>query len=84
MFPPHVSADDTRSTVAAYFGETYRHDDGTTHLTGLLPARYRVEWFDPREGRFTGERIETPHDGSLTVLKPPSTDADWMLLVRKA
>jgi len=84
MYPPHVSADDARSTVVAYFGETYRHDESTTYLAELPPASYKVDWFDPREGRFHDQGEMVALDGTLIVPEPPSEDADWVLLVRES
>lgn len=80
-YPPVVTADDDRRTVVAYFGETYRNDEGAPTLGELASARYRMRWFDPRTGswRLIGEDL-VPVDGRLTVPGKPDPATDWVLV----
>jgi hypothetical protein len=81
FYPPAVSADEDRRTVVAYFGETYRSDEGTPVLTGLLARPYRLRWCDPRTGLFTLiADAAIPNHGSLPVPPKPTADADWLLV----
>ncbi|MEN2739641.1 DUF4038 domain-containing protein [Microbacterium sp. X-17] len=78
---PFVSADENRLTVVAYFGETYRHDEGNAQITGLPQTAFTLGWFDPRTGESWVVSIgNSPNQGTLEIPKPPA-DGDWLFLL---
>ncbi|HWH98445.1 MAG TPA: DUF4038 domain-containing protein [Pseudolysinimonas sp.] len=83
FYPPVVSADEERRTVVAYFGETYRSEEGAPAFVGLLDILYRMWWFDPRTGATlpAGERLE-PREGRLDLPAKPTPDDDWVLVAQ--
>jgi hypothetical protein len=80
LYRPDVTADADRRTVVAFLAETYRRGGGNASLVGLAETAYRLQWFDPRTGRFrlVADRA-LPVDGALSVPDKPD-DADWLFL----
>lgn len=81
FYPPHVTADDRRSTVVVFFGENYRRGASQAHVLGVRDARYTVRWFDPRIGTWREASSAVPVAGRLDVPDKPD-DRDWLLLLQ--
>lgn len=78
FYPPRVSADRERRHVVVYYGETHR-DGGEEYLSGLLPTRYALRWYDPRSGTWTQEDEGRAHEGRLRLPAQPDPTLDWVL-----
>jgi hypothetical protein len=84
FYRPEVTADSARLTVLAYFGETYRNDEGVASLTGLPASSYLLRWFDPRLGEWLPALTSQTVDGRLALPPTPREGSDWMLAVTAA
>lgn len=82
LYYPLVTADDGARTVVVYFSETYRRGGGPAALVGLEAGAYRLQWFNPRTGRYSMvEDHAVPTDGRLVLPDKPD-GSDWVLLAR--
>ena len=80
FFLPSVSSNRLRTTVVAYFGETYRNGGGAARLTHLAERPYELRWFDPRCGDYSAaESSVVPTHGMLAIPDKPD-DGDWIRL----
>lgn len=52
--------------------------------TAKLPAgRYRMQWYNPRTGAFTGKKVRIKSDGEVLLTPPADQSADWAVLFTK-
>ena len=83
FYRPAVSADPSRRTIVAYFGETYRNDGGRSSFTGVDAGAYRLRWFDPRTGEWTDADTASVEEGALDLPPLPHDGADWVLVATR-
>lgn len=82
FYRPLVTADETRRTLVAYFGETYRNDEGTASLGRVADAGYALRWFDPRAGEWHDAGAVRAERGSIPLPALPYDGADWLLVAQ--
>lgn len=80
--PPLLLSNGSRTTVVAYFGETYRIGEGGAAFAHLPARFFSLRWFNPRSGDFSLAVASRSAEHGILAIPDKPDSADWLLVAK--